>query len=234
MEEAVLYNYIAQHSSARPEVFEWIRRQTFLRTNHIRMLSGEPQGAFLTMLTRAMGVRRAIEVGTFTGYASVSIALGLPPEGHLDTLERNDELEDIIRGALERASVEDKVSVHFGNALDTLAALSAQFGGTSPAAASSCLGDTSPEATFQPYDLAYIDADKREYCAYFEALLPLMRPGAVILADNTLWDGKVFDELCHDAQTGEIRRFNDMVCKDRRVEAFILPIRDGLTVITKK
>ena len=213
MEEAVLYNYIAQHSSARPEVFEWIRRQTFLRTNHIRMLSGEPQGAFLTMLTRAMGVRRAIEVGTFTGYASVSIALGLPPEGHLDTLERNDELEDIIRGALERASVEDKVSVHFGNALDTLAALS---------------------ATFQPYDLAYIDADKREYCAYFEALLPLMRPGAVILADNTLWDGKVFDELCHDAQTGEIRRFNDMVCKDRRVEAFILPIRDGLTVITKK
>lgn len=213
MEEAVLYNYIAQHSSARPEVFEWIRRQTFLRTNHIRMLSGEPQGAFLTMLTRAMGVRRAIELGTFTGYASVSIALGLPPEGHLDTLERNDELEDIIRGALERASVEDKVSVHFGNALDTLAALS---------------------ATFQPYDLAYIDADKREYCAYFEALLPLMRPGAVILADNTLWDGKVFDELCHDAQTGEIRRFNDMVCKDRRVEAFILPIRDGLTVITKK
>lgn len=213
MEEAVLYNYIAQHSSARPEVFEWIRRQTFLRTNHIRMLSGEPQGAFLTMLTRAMGVRRAIELGTFTGYASVSIALGLPPEGYLDTLERNDELEDIIRGALERASVEDKVSVHFGNALDTLAALS---------------------ATFQPYDLAYIDADKREYCAYFEALLPLMRPGAVILADNTLWDGKVFDELCHDAQTGEIRRFNDMVCKDRRVEAFILPIRDGLTVITKK
>ncbi len=194
-------------------MFEWIRRQTFLRTNHIRMLSGEPQGAFLTMLTRAMGVRRAIELGTFTGYASVSIALGLPPEGHLDTLERNDELEDIIRGALERASVEDKVSVHFGNALDTLAALS---------------------ATFQPYDLAYIDADKREYCAYFEALLPLMRPGAVILADNTLWDGKVFDELCHDAQTGEIRRFNDMVCKDRRVEAFILPIRDGLTVITKK
>ena len=227
-------------------MFEWIRRQTFLRTNHIRMLSGEPQGAFLTMLTRAMGVRRAIELGTFTGYASVSIALGLPPEGHLDTLERNDELEDIIRGALERASVEDKVSVHFGNALDTLAALSAQFGGispaaspsllvgTSPAAASSCLGDTSPEETFQPYDLAYIDADKREYCAYFEALLPLMRPGAVILADNTLWDGKVFDELCHDAQTGEIRRFNDMVCKDRRVEAFILPIRDGLTVITKK
>ena len=213
MEEAVLYNYIAQHSSARPEVFEWIRRQTFLRTNHIRMLSGEPQGAFLTMLTRAMGVRRAIELGTFTGYASVSIALGLPPEGHLDTLERNDELEDIIRGALERASVEDKVSVHFGNALDTLAALS---------------------ATFQPYDLAYIDADKREYCAYFEALLPLMRPGAIILADNTLWDGKVFDELCHDAQTGEIRRFNEMVCKDRRVEAFILPIRDGLTVITKK
>ena len=183
MEEAVLYNYIAQHSSARPEVFEWIRRQTFLRTNHIRMLSGEPQGAFLTMLTRAMGVRRAIEVGTFTGYASVSIALGLPPEGHLDTLERNDELEDIIRGALERASVEDKVSVHFGNALDTLAALSAQLGGTSPAAspsllvgtppaaASSCLGDTSPEETFQPYDLAYIDADKREYCAYFETLL---------------------------------------------------------------
>lgn len=227
-------------------MFEWIRRQTFLRTNHIRMLSGEPQGAFLTMLTRAMGVRRAIELGTFTGYASVSIALGLPPEGHLDTLERNDELGDIIRGALERASVEDKVSVHFGNALYTLAALSAQFGGTSPAAspsllvgtspaaASSCLGDTSQEATFQPYDLAYIDADKREYCAYFEALLPLMRPGALILADNTLWDGKVFDEGCRDAQTDEIRRFNELVCKDRRVEAFILPIRDGLTVITKK
>lgn len=211
--EEKLYKYIEDHSSTRDDVFEWIRRQTFLRTNHARMLSGEPQGALLTFLVRQCKAQKVIELGTFTGYAAISLALGLQEGGHLDTLEHNDELEDVIREAFRRAAVADKITLHLGDALGSLEELS---------------------ASGAQYDLAYIDANKREYCAYYEALLPMMRRGGIILADNTLWAGKVLEENAKaDAQTAEILRFNDMVCKDRRVEAFILPIRDGLTVITK-
>lgn len=214
-----LYRYIAEHSARESEDLLWIRRQTHLRTNHARMLSGEVQGALLTILVESLGVRNALEIGTFTGYASVCLAKGLPENGHLDTLEINDELNDLIFEGWRRAGVEGLITLHTGAALDTLKVLSVkQEAGEIP-----------------PYDLIYIDANKREYRAYFEASLPLLRQGGVILADNTLWDGKVVeDPVPEDAQTQEILKFNDAVAADPRVECVMIPLRDGLTFIRKK
>lgn len=214
-----LYRYIAEHSARESEDLLWIRRQTHLRTNHARMLSGEVQGALLTILVKSLGVHNALEIGTFTGYASVCLAKGLPEDGHLDTLEINDELNDLILEGWRRAGVEGLITLHTGAALDTLKVLSAkQESGEIP-----------------PYDLIYIDANKREYRVYFEASLPLLRQGGVILADNTLWDGKVVEEpVPEDAQTQEILKFNDAVAADPRVECVIIPLRDGLTFIRKK
>lgn len=233
--------YIIAHSSrwesTEAEGLEWIRRQTHLRTNHARMLSGPVQGHLLRTLCGAFGARRALEIGTFTGYASACIALGLKDcsamqqlhpdspglkdcsamqQAHLDSLEINDELEDIIRQGWRRVGVEDVITLHLGDALETIARLS-------------------QSACPDKYDLVYIDANKRQYCAYYDAVLPLLRPGGVILADNTLWDGKVLeDPMPRDAQTVEISLFNGKVADDPRVEAIILPLRDGLTIIRKK
>ena len=210
--------YIVDHSVPQTPALEWIRRQTNLRTNRARMLSGPVQGAFLTMLVQSCGVRRALEIGTFTGYASTCIAMGLPA-GHLDSLEINDELVDLIHEGWERAGVADRITLHVAPALQTLAEMSLRLS----------------EGTLEPYDFAYIDANKREYTAYYEAVLPLMRPGGLILADNTLWDGKILeDPMPVDAQTVEIARFNDHVAADPRVSVVLLPLRDGLSLIRKK
>jgi len=209
------YKYIEEHSLAEAPGLDWIRRQTNLRTNYARMMSGPLQGTIITMLTKLCGVRNALEIGTFTGYTSVCIANGLAEGGNLDTLEKNDELEDIIREGWERCGVSDKITLHFGCALDLLAQMAS--------------------SKLQPYDLVYIDADKREYRQYFEAVLPLVRHGGLIMADNTLWDGKVLeDPLPVDHQTQEIYAFNNLVASDPRVETVILPLRDGLSLIRRK
>jgi len=221
MEE--LEKYIVAHSSAwedtESEGLEWIRRQTHLKTNHARMLSGPVQGRLIRTLTAAFGAHRALEIGAFTGYTSACIALGLrdgsAERAHLDSLEINDELEDVILEGWRRVGVDESITLHIGDALESIAKLSPSL---DPA-----------------YDLVYIDANKRQYCAYYDAVLPLLRPGGVILADNTLWDGKVLEEpMPQDAQTVEIAAFNEKVAKDPRVEAVILPLRDGLTIIRKK
>lgn len=213
-----IYKYIAAHSVSESEDLLWIRRQTHLHTNHARMLSGEVQGALLTLLVRSIGAKRILEIGTFTGYATACLAKGLPEDGgHIDSLEINDELVGLIKEGWERAGVTDMISLHVGDALETLSKLT---------------GGTGADGF---YDLVYIDANKREYCAYYEAVLPLVRPGGVILADNTLWDGKVVeDPLPTDAQTQEILRFNEKVAADPRVECVIIPLRDGLSFIRKR
>lgn len=214
-----IYKYIASHSLAESDDLLWIRRQTNLHTNHARMLSGEVQGGLLTILARSLGAKNILELGTFTGYASVCLAKGLAEGGHLDTLEINDELVELIHEGWRKAGVDERISLFIGDAQQTLKTF-----------ADECSSGAKPL-----YDLAYIDANKREYCAYYEAVLPLVRQGGVILADNTLWDGKVVeDPLPTDAQSVEILRFNDLVAADPRVEAVILPLRDGLTLIRKK
>lgn len=203
--------YIAEHSTAPCEALEWLERQTHIRTNYPRMMSGSVQGQFLKMLVEISGARKALEIGSFTGYSAICIATALPDGGHLDSLEINDELEDLMREGWERAGVSDKITLRIGDAVDTLKSLSG------------------------PYDFVFIDANKRQYCEYYELVLPLVRPGGIIVADDVLWDGKVYaDPLPEDAQTVSLLRFNDMIKQDRRVEAVMLPLRDGLTVIRKK
>lgn len=204
--------YIAAHSSAaRDEALEWIERQTHIRTNYPRMLSGSVQGGLLKMIVELTDARRILEIGSFTGYSACCMALGLPEDGHIDALEINDELEDLMREGWERAGVSSRICLHIGDARETLKKLEG------------------------PYDMVFIDANKREYTDYYEAVLPLVRKGGLIVADDVLWDGKVYSEpLPQDAQTRALLEFNDMVASDPRVEAVVLPLRDGITLIRKK
>ena len=210
--ETPIDKYIREHSTAQTEALAWIQKQTNIKTNYPRMLSGAVQGRFLTILVEIMQAEKILEIGTFTGYSSVCMAMGLNEKGHIDTLEINDELEYLIREGWEKAGVTDKITLHIGDALQTLNTLK---------------GNT--------YDLAYIDANKREYVDYYNTVIDLVRPGGVILTDDVLWDGKVCEiPMPQDKQTIGIAAFNDLVASDTRVEAVILPIRDGLTLIRKK
>lgn len=214
MDEEV-YRYIREHSTQQSEALRWVEKQTNIRTNHARMLSGSVQGELLRMLVKMSGAKRVLELGTFTGYASICLASALPEDGHLDTLELNDELEDLIREGFERAGVSDRISLHIGDCKNTLLELKNEV--------------------FRQYDMVFIDANKREYCDYYDLVFPLVRPGGWILADNVLWDGKVCAEtISQDRQTQGILAFNEMVAADPRVENVILPLRDGLNIIYKK
>ncbi len=209
--ESASEKYLREHSSPQSEALEWIEKQTNIRTNYPRMLSGAVQGRLLTILAEISNARNVLEIGTFTGYSATCLAYGLPEEGHIDTLEINDELEDLIREGWSRAGVEGKITLHIGDARKTLTSLEG------------------------PYDLVYIDANKREYSEYYDLVFDLVRPGGLILADDVLWDGKLWqDPLPQDKQTLGIAAFNDKVMADPRVESVLLPIRDGLNVIRKK
>jgi predicted O-methyltransferase YrrM len=209
-----IYQYIADHATKQSEALDWVVRQTHIRTNHARMLSGSVQGQLMRMLVQMSGAKDILELGTFTGFSAICMAAALPQDGHLDTLEINDELEDLILEGFERAEVEEKIDLHIGDCKETLRRFREEG---------------------RQYDLVYMDANKREYCEYYELIFDMVRPGGLILADNVLWDGKVcLDPLPQDKQTLGIAAFNDMIKEDRRVESVILPLRDGLNLIRKK
>ena len=217
-----LYRYIKEHTTPQGEALDWIEKQTNIRTNHARMLSGAVQGRFLMMMTGMIRPVRILELGTFTGYSSVCLASCLPEGGHLDTLEINDELEDLIVEGFGRAGLSDRITLHIGDCKKTLEQLR-----------SGILG--SKDGGTRLYDMVYMDANKREYPEYYSLIFDLVRPGGYILADNVLWDGKVYeDDVPGDRQTSGIARFNDMVAADPRVECVIVPMRDGLYLIRKK
>lgn len=220
-----IYKYIEEHATRQSEALDWVVRQTHIRTNHARMLSGALQGQLMRMMVQMSGARRILELGTFTGYSAICLASGLPEEGHLDTLELNDELEDLILEGFERAGLSDKISLHIGDCKQTLGRFREEMG-----LEEGCEADQD-----KLYDIVYMDANKREYCEYYDLVFDMVRPGGLILADNVLWDGKVCqDPLPQDKQTLGIARFNDLVRDDHRVESVILPLRDGLNVIRKK
>lgn len=211
--ESPLEKYIEIHSSFRNEALDWLERQTNIRTNYPRMLTGKVQGEFLYMMSRMISPRNVLEIGTFTGYSSICMALALEGEGHIDTLEINDELEDLILEGFERAGVSGRVSLHIGDAVEFMRGQDGK----------------------KLYDLTFIDANKREYPDYYELALTLTRPGGFILADDVLWDGKVYaEQVPTDKQTSGIVRFNDLAASDPRVETVILPVRHGLSIIRKK
>lgn len=209
-----IYKYIKDHATKQSEALAWVEKQTHIRTNHARMLSGAVQGQIMRMLVQTSGASRILELGTFTGYSAIFLASAMPEGGHLDTLEINDELEDLILEGFDRAGLSDKIDLHIGDCKETL-------------------GRFREEG--REYDMVYMDANKREYCDYYGLIFDMVRPGGLILADNVLWDGKVCeDPMPQDRQTLGIARFNDMVSADPRVESVILPLRDGLNLIRKK
>ncbi len=204
-------DYILSHSEPEPEYLHQLWRATHLHTLHGHMVSGHLQGRLLKMLVEMIRPQRVLEVGTFSGYSALCMAEGLPDGGHLWTYEINDEMEDFTRKWLENSPYSDRITFMIGDAVTEAPKLNLDF------------------------DLAFIDGDKRNYVETYEAILPIVKKGGFLLADNTLWDGHVTDSAYdHDRQTQGIRRFNDHVAADPRTEQVILPIRDGLTLIRKK
>ncbi len=207
-----LEDYILKHIDAEGDDLRRLNRETHLYHLRPRMCSGHLQGRMLKMMVRMIRPQHILELGTFTGYSALCLAEGLADDScRLDTIEIDDELEDFIRAHFDASPLSPRINLHIGDARDVLPTIEGDF------------------------DLVFIDANKREYCQYYEMVFDRVAPGGFIIADNTLWDGKVVDwgkKL--DAQTEGILRFNDMIAADDRVEKVILPIRDGLTIIYKK
>jgi caffeoyl-CoA O-methyltransferase len=207
-----IHDYLVSHGTPPDEIGRGLIEAT-RQLGGISMMQVAPeQGAFMTLLARSIGARRAVEVGTFTGYSALCLARGLPEDGLLICCDVSEEWPAVGRPYWERAGVADRIDLRVGPALDTLRAL--------PAAAD--------------LDLAFIDADKPSYLDYYEELLPRLRTGGLILVDNVLWSGRVADPAADDPQTVAIREFNDKVAVDVRVDCVMLPISDGLTLLRKR
>jgi len=203
--------YTTLHTSPDEALLNELVRYTHLHTMSPRMLSGHLQGRLLTMFSAMLQPRRILEIGTFTGYATLCLAKGLARGGEIHTIERNDELQDTILSFFKRSPQADSIKLHIGDALDIIPELHKTF------------------------DLVYIDGDKREYTQYYHAVFDKVRSGGFIIADNVLWDGKVLAKPApNDAQTQNIIQFNNLVHDDPRVENLLLPVRDGLLIAQKK
>lgn len=211
MADMMLYPYILSHTDPEGDYLYRLYRATNVHLLHGRMASGHLQGRLLKMLVRMIRPQNILEVGTFSGYSAICMAEGLEPGGRLYTFEINDEQEDFTRPWIEGSTVADRIEFIIGDAIELAPKLGVTF------------------------DMAFIDGDKRTYVETYEMALGVLRSGGFILADNTLWDGHVTDPAYdRDPQTRGIRRFNDHVAGDERVERVILPLRDGLTLIRKK
>jgi caffeoyl-CoA O-methyltransferase len=206
-----LEQYILQHIDEEEPILQELDRYTNLHVLKPRMLSGHLQGTILKMLCRMINPQSVLEIGTYTGYSAISICRGLSQDAHIQTIEVNDELRDLILSFFQKADVEKQITLHIGSALEIIPQLKTQF------------------------DLVFMDGDKREYPAYYEAVMPKLKHGGYIIADNILWGGKVAcDGMPDDEYTKGIMEFNAIVMSDQRVEKVILPIRDGLMLIRKK
>ena len=204
-------DYILAHIDSEGDYLHALWRDTQLRLSYGQMASGHLQGKVLRMLVHMAKPLTVLELGTFSGYSTLCMAEALPPEAQLHTFEIFDENEEFLAKWLGESLYKDKIHLHIGDALKLV-----------------------PQMDLR-WDFAFVDADKREYPAYYEMLLPRMRPGGFIVADNTLWYGRVTEEArASDLQTRGVQAFNDMVAADNRVEKVILPLRDGLTVIRVK
>ena len=205
-----LEDYILAHIDKEGDVLRLVNRDTHVYNLRPRMCSGHLQGKLLKMFVRMIKPRRVLELGTFTGYSALAMAEGLAEDAELHTVEIDDELEDFICEHFEGSPRREQIHLHIGDAAMVVPQLGGQF------------------------DLVFIDANKRNYCDYYHLVMPLVPVGGFIIADNTLWDGKVANlPQKIDSQTAGILAFNDLVANDDRVEKVIIPIRDGLTVIHK-
>jgi caffeoyl-CoA O-methyltransferase len=206
-----LFDYVAAHAPEPDQILRDLAAETEAMGRVFSMQISADQGAFMGMLARLVGVRFAVEVGTFTGYSSICVARALEPGGRLLCCDVSEEYTAVARRYWERAGVADRIDLRIAPADETLSALPAE----------------------QVIDFAFIDADKTGYRGYWEHIVPRLRPVGVVLVDNTLWAGKVVDQDASDADTVALRAFNDYVTVDSRVEAVLLPVADGITLARK-
>ncbi|MCS0637815.1 class I SAM-dependent methyltransferase [Streptomyces sp. LP05-1] len=210
-----MQDYVADISLREPDVLKELRHRTSELPLALMQISPE-QGQFLSLLVKALGVRKAVEVGVFTGYSLLSTALALPADGRVVALDVSEEWTDIAREFAGRAGVADRIDLRVGDARQSLDALLAEDGEAGS------------------YDFFFIDADKENYAAYYEAGLKLLRPGGLIVVDNVLWHGAVLDESQQDSETTALRAFNAKVRDDKRVDLSVVPYADGLTFALKR
>lgn len=202
-----LENYIEKHSAAEPELLQQLNKETYQKILQPRMLSGHFQGRVLSMLSKIINPKHILELGTYTGYATLCLAEGLKSDGTIDTIDINEELEDIQQKYFNTSAFKDHIIQHVGNALDIVPTLNKKF------------------------DLVFIDADKENYINYWNLIVPMMNKGGIILSDNVLWSGKVLEDVQkNDKSTPILLKYNKIVNEDPRVETVLLPLRDGLTV----
>jgi len=202
--------YSELYSTEEDPILQELNRETHLKTLFPRMLSGKMQGKLLEAFSQMIQPKRILEIGTFTAYSTICLARGLSKDGIIDTIEINEELEDIINKYLVKAKINDKTKIHFGDALTII-----------------------PKLNFE-YDIIFIDADKENYLAYYDLVISKVRQGGFIIADNVLWSGKVADNKVQDKDTIALRKFNIFVQNDNRVDNLLLPFRDGLMICRKK
>ena len=200
--------YAVKHSTDESDLLKQINRDTHAKVMMPRMLSGHLQGRVLSMISNMIKPKRILEIGTYTGYSALCLAEGLQPDGKLITIDVNEELELRVRGYFDAAHLADKIEYLIGNAATIIPTLRGEF------------------------DLVFIDADKEQYCTYYDLVIEKIKPDGIILADNVLWSGKVLDSK-PDKDTRAILEFNDKIQADARVENVLLPIRDGIMMIRK-
>ena len=205
-----LQAYLDDHCEQEPEVLQKINRDTYLKVLKPHMLSGHYQGRLLSFLSKMMQPKRILEIGTFTGYATICLAEGLTEDGIIHTIEINREMEEMLNSHFKLINVENKIKLHFGAAEEIIANLDEKS-----------------------FDIVFIDADKKNNYNYFQLIIEKVRSGGLIIIDNVLWKGKVYGEE-KDADTQGIRKLNDQIAVDTRVEKIILPVRDGILLIRKK
>ncbi len=205
-----LEEYCEAHSTPESDLLYRLNRETNLKCIKPRMISGHLQGRLLSFISQMMRPKRILEIGTYTGYATLCLAEGLSDDGRIDTIEVDEELEEMIRRYFSQSAYNEKITLHIGGALQVLKQLDATW------------------------DLVFMDAEKDDYIAYYELVLPRLRQGGIILADNVLWSGKVIQEVkTGDKETRALMKFNDYILEDKRVKNFLLPFRDGIMVIEK-
>ena len=199
--------YVVDNSQKEPQILQELTKETWQRVLNPRMLSGAFQGRILSMISKIINPKDILEIGTYTGYSAICIAEGISNEATIDTIDKNEELEDIQNKYFKKSGFRDQIKQHIGNAIEIITTLDKKF------------------------DLVFIDADKSNYCNYFNLVIGKMKKGGIILSDNVLWSGKVVEKLDKkDIDTKALLEYNRLLNSDPRVETVLLPIRDGLSI----
>ena len=204
-----ILNYVESNSQNEPQLLKELNRETHLKVLNPRMLSGSYQGRLLSLLSKIISPKSVLEIGTYTGYSALCITEGLHKDGTIDTIDINEELQNIQKKYFDKSGYGHKIFCHVGNALEIIPKIDKFF------------------------DLVFLDADKENYPAYFEMVIDKIVPGGILISDNVLWSGKVIDKNNSDIATKKLLEFNNMINNDKRLETIIIPVRDGLSVSRK-